>query len=147
MRLLLARVYKYTPNRRWNSCEQTSSKAHLPHSKLNLLSTNRGNRMTERDNKSVKHLEPIARFGRLEISRIAVHQLFTNTLKDADIRISMDGRGRWMDNFALPGNMLKYGPRSSRIGICLGIPGIRAKALVCERALRPIGFIESCVSG
>jgi transposase InsO family protein len=23
---------------------------------------------------------------------------FTNTLKDADIRISMDGRGRWMDN-------------------------------------------------
>jgi len=103
--------------------------------------------MTERDNKSVKHLEPIARFGRLEISRIAVHQLFTNTLKDADIRISMDGRGRWMDNFALPGNMLKYGPRSSRIGICLGIPGIRAKALVCERALRPVGFIESCVSG
>ena len=28
-----------------------------------------------------------------------VHQLaFTNTLKDAGIRISMDGRGRWMDN-------------------------------------------------
>jgi putative transposase len=24
--------------------------------------------------------------------------VFTNTLKDADIRISMDGRGRWMDN-------------------------------------------------
>src|ERR1039457_7654992 len=23
---------------------------------------------------------------------------FTNTLKDAGIRISMDGRGRWMDN-------------------------------------------------
>jgi putative transposase len=23
---------------------------------------------------------------------------FTNTLKGADIRISMDGRGRWMDN-------------------------------------------------
>jgi putative transposase len=23
---------------------------------------------------------------------------FTNTLKDADVRISMDGRGRWMDN-------------------------------------------------
>ena len=23
---------------------------------------------------------------------------FTHTLKDADIRISMDGRGRWMDN-------------------------------------------------
>jgi len=23
---------------------------------------------------------------------------FTNTLKDADIHISMDGRGRWMDN-------------------------------------------------
>ena len=23
---------------------------------------------------------------------------FTNTLRDADIRISMDGRGRWMDN-------------------------------------------------
>ena len=23
---------------------------------------------------------------------------FTNTLKDADIGISMDGRGRWMDN-------------------------------------------------
>jgi hypothetical protein len=52
---LLARVYKYTPNRRWNSCEQTSSKAHLPHSKSDLLSTNRGNRMTERDNKSVIH--------------------------------------------------------------------------------------------
>lgn len=24
--------------------------------------------------------------------------VFTNTLKDADIRISMDGRGRWIDN-------------------------------------------------
>jgi putative transposase len=23
---------------------------------------------------------------------------FTNTLREADIRISMDGRGRWMDN-------------------------------------------------
>ena len=26
---------------------------------------------------------------------------FTNTLKDAGIRISMDGRGRWMDNFSI----------------------------------------------
>jgi len=41
---------------------------------------------------------------------------------------------------ALPGNMLKYGPRSSRIRICPGIPVLGAKALVCERALRPVGF-------
>jgi putative transposase len=35
---------------------------------------------------------------------------FTNTLMDADIRISMDGRGRWMDNVFIerPWRSLKY---------------------------------------
>jgi transposase InsO family protein len=33
------------------------------------------------------------------IKALAVHCFaLTNTLKDADIRISMDGRGRWIDN-------------------------------------------------
>ena len=47
--------------------------------------------------------EAIGRFGKPEIfntdqgSRFTSFT-FTNTLKDADIRISMDGRGRWMDN-------------------------------------------------
>ena len=47
--------------------------------------------------------EAIARFGRPEIFNTEQGSqftsfAFTNTLKDADIRISMDGRGRWMDN-------------------------------------------------
>jgi putative transposase len=47
--------------------------------------------------------EAIARFGRPEIFNTDQGSqftcfAFTNTLKDADIRISMDGRGRWMDN-------------------------------------------------
>ena len=47
--------------------------------------------------------EAIARFGRPEIFNTDqgsqfTNFAFTNTLKGADIRISMDGRGRWMDN-------------------------------------------------
>jgi putative transposase len=47
--------------------------------------------------------EAIARFGRPEIFNTAQGSqftsfAFTNTLKDADIRISMDGRGCWMAN-------------------------------------------------
>ena len=47
--------------------------------------------------------EAIARFGRPEIFNTDQGSqftsfAFTNTLKDANIRISMDGRGRWMDN-------------------------------------------------
>ena len=47
--------------------------------------------------------EAIARFGRPDIFNTGQGSqftsfVFTNTLKDADIRISMDGRGRWMDN-------------------------------------------------
>jgi putative transposase len=47
--------------------------------------------------------EAIARFGRPEIFNTDQGSqftsfAFTNTLKHADIRISMDGRGRWMDN-------------------------------------------------
>jgi putative transposase len=47
--------------------------------------------------------EAIARFGKPEIFNTDQGSqftsfAFTNTLKDADIRISMDGRGRWMDN-------------------------------------------------
>ena len=47
--------------------------------------------------------EAIARFGRPEIFNTDQGSqftsfAFTHTLKDADIRISMDGRGRWMDN-------------------------------------------------
>jgi putative transposase len=47
--------------------------------------------------------EAIARFGRPEIFNTDQGSqftsfAFTNTLMDADIRISMDGRGRWMDN-------------------------------------------------
>ena len=45
--------------------------------------------------------EAIARFGKPEIFNTDQGSQFTcfaNTLKDADIRISMDGRGRWMDN-------------------------------------------------
>ena len=36
---------------------------------------------------------------------------FTNTLRDADIRNSMDGRGRWMDNVFIERlwRSLKYG--------------------------------------
>ena len=45
----------------------------------------------------------IARFGRPEIFNTDQGSLFTSfafttTLKDADVRISMDGRGRWMDD-------------------------------------------------
>jgi len=29
---------------------------------------------------------------------------FTQALKDADVRISMDGRGRWMDNVMMNGS-------------------------------------------
>jgi len=47
--------------------------------------------------------EAIARYGRPEIFNTDQGSqftsfAFTNTLKDANIRISMDGRGRWMDN-------------------------------------------------
>jgi len=47
--------------------------------------------------------QAIARFGRPEIFNTDQGSqftsfAFTNTLKDAGIRISMDGRGRWMDN-------------------------------------------------
>jgi putative transposase len=47
--------------------------------------------------------EAIARFGRPEIFNTDQGSqftsfAFTNALKGADIRISMDGRGRWMDN-------------------------------------------------
>jgi putative transposase len=47
--------------------------------------------------------EAIAGFGRPEIFNTDQGSQFTSftfttTLKDADIRISMDGRGRWMDN-------------------------------------------------
>ena len=47
--------------------------------------------------------EAIARFGRPEIFNTDQGSqftcfAFTNTLKDADIRISMDLRGRWIDN-------------------------------------------------
>jgi putative transposase len=47
--------------------------------------------------------EAIARFGKPDIFNTDQGSqftsfAFTNILKDADIRISMDGRGRWMDN-------------------------------------------------
>src|SRR6266567_2121332 len=47
--------------------------------------------------------EAIARFGKPEIFNTDQGSqftsfVFTTTLKDAGIRISMDGRGRWMDN-------------------------------------------------
>ena len=47
--------------------------------------------------------QAIARFGKPEIFNTDQGSqftsfAFTNTLKDAGIRISMDGRGRWMDN-------------------------------------------------
>ena len=47
--------------------------------------------------------EAITRFGRPEIFNTDqgsqfTSLAFTNTLKGANIRISMDGRGRWMDN-------------------------------------------------
>ena len=47
--------------------------------------------------------EAIARYGRPDIFNTDqgsqfTSLAFTNTLKDAGIRISMDGRGRWMDN-------------------------------------------------
>jgi putative transposase len=47
--------------------------------------------------------EAIARYGRPEIFNTDQGSQFTSfafttTLKDAGIRISMDGRGRWMDN-------------------------------------------------
>jgi putative transposase len=47
--------------------------------------------------------DAMVRFGRPEIFNTDQGSQFTsfsftNTLKDADIRISMDGRGRWMDN-------------------------------------------------
>jgi putative transposase len=47
--------------------------------------------------------EAIARYGRPEIFNTdqgsqLTSFAFTNTLNDANVRISMDGRGRWMDN-------------------------------------------------
>ena len=47
--------------------------------------------------------EAIARYGKPGIFNTDqgsqfTSSAFTNTLRDADIRISMDGRGRWMDN-------------------------------------------------
>ncbi len=56
--------------------------------------------------------EALVRFGRSEMLRPAVVALrvntdqrsqvtsadFTDVLRDAEVRISMDGRGRWMDN-------------------------------------------------
>ena len=47
--------------------------------------------------------EAIARYGRPDIFNTDQGSqftsfAFTNTLNDAGIRISMDGRGRWMDN-------------------------------------------------
>jgi putative transposase len=47
--------------------------------------------------------EAIARYGRPDVFNTDQGSqftsfAFTNTLRDADIRISMDGRGRWMDN-------------------------------------------------
>ncbi len=48
--------------------------------------------------------QAIARFGKPEMASTPIKArsspsfAFTNTLRDAEIRISMDGRGRWMDN-------------------------------------------------
>jgi putative transposase len=45
--------------------------------------------------------EALARFGRPEIFNTDQGSQFTSTtdvLRDAEVRISMDGRGRWMDN-------------------------------------------------
>jgi len=47
--------------------------------------------------------EALARYGRPEIFNTDqgsqfTSAAFTSVLRDADIRISMDGRGRWMDN-------------------------------------------------
>ena len=47
--------------------------------------------------------EALARFGRLEIFNTDQGSQFTSTdftgvLRNAEVRISMDGRGRWMDN-------------------------------------------------
>ena len=47
--------------------------------------------------------EALARFGKPEIFNTDqgsqfTSSAFTNVLRDADVRISMDGRGRWMDN-------------------------------------------------
>jgi putative transposase len=44
--------------------------------------------------------EAIARYGRPNTDQGSQFTsfAFTNTLKDAGIRISMDGRSRWMDN-------------------------------------------------
>ena len=51
---------------------------------------------------------------------------FTNTLKDADIRISMDGRGRWMDNVFIE-RLWRSAPLSlrrqdTRRGLCYAGP-------------------------
>ena len=47
--------------------------------------------------------EALARFGKPEIFNTDqgsqfTSQAFTSMLLDAEVRISMDGRGRWMDN-------------------------------------------------
>ncbi len=47
--------------------------------------------------------EALFRYGKPEIFNTDqgsqfTSECFTKTLKDADIRISMDGKGRWMDN-------------------------------------------------
>jgi hypothetical protein len=47
----------------------------------------------------VTALEAIAPFGEPEIFNTDQgYQCLHNSLRDADIRISMDGRGRWIDN-------------------------------------------------
>jgi len=59
--------------------------------------------------------EALARFGRPEIFNTDLGSHFTSTdftgvLRDAEVRISMDGRGRWMDNVFIErlGRSLKY---------------------------------------
>jgi putative transposase len=53
--------------------------------------------------------EALARFGRPEIFNTDQGSQFTSTdftgvLRDAEVRISMDGRGRWMDNVFISGS-------------------------------------------
>jgi len=60
--------------------------------------------------------EALARFGRPEIFNADqgsqfTSSAFTGVLRQAGVRISMDGRGRWMDNVFIerPWRSLKYG--------------------------------------
>jgi putative transposase len=60
--------------------------------------------------------EAIARFGKPDIFNTDQGSqftsfAFTNILKDADIRISMDGRGRWMDNVLIERHLPRTVPR------------------------------------